>query len=129
MIDNWKLAREKDRFLYWKLVLSLGFMILMLNRFSVFVLSIEARQGAILNDPLLAILPPMDLTWITFALIYGLLAWGITTMMFYPYHFIRGALTYGGFVFFRIITMKIVPLDPPAQMIALEDPIVQIFGT
>ncbi len=88
----------------------------------------EARPGATLSDPVLALLPPRDLTWLTFSLIYLGLAAGVARLAREPRALLLALQAYVLMVLFRIAAMWATPLDAPPGMLPLEDPLVRLFG-
>lgn len=125
----WKKEHDEDKSFLLHFALSFAFMVFSLNRFTVFVDGVDARPGVVLTDPILNVIPPIDVTWWTFVFIYGFLIWGIVTMLFHPRHMITATQTYGIFVLFRWFAMYLVPLEPPEGIIILKDPIVESLGT
>lgn len=94
-----------------------------------FLQFIERRTGVIFNDPILNLFNPLDLTWLTFTLIYGSLLVAVLYLSGKP-ELLRAAIfTYSITVTFRIVVMYLLPLEPPTQMIPLNDPFVQFFGS
>ncbi len=84
---------------------------------------VETRSGVVLDDPLLNVLPAIDLSWPIFAIIYGGLLAGGIVLLRRPtalLHFLRA---YTLLVLVRIVAMYVTPLDPPAGMILLVDPL------
>lgn len=96
--------------------------------FGHFVDFVEDRPGVRLNDPLLAQIPAIDLTWITFALVYGALAIGVFALLRNPVRLVFAMQLYALMVFSRILAMYLLPLDPPQHMILLRDPVVEWLG-
>jgi membrane-associated phospholipid phosphatase len=88
----------------------------------------ETRQGFAFEDPLLILFQPVDVTWLTFILVYGAVLAGIIYFLNKPELLVTAFFTYGFMVLFRIAAMYSLPLDPPASMIALKDPFVELFG-
>lgn len=89
----------------------------------------ESRQGVVLSDPVLALFPPHDVTWLTFGLIYiGLIA-AIVYLLRHPATLLVAMQAYALMVVFRIIAMSLLPLEPPPAMLPLNDPLVEVFGT
>lgn len=123
------LNRLKDKRFRLEFIISLIVLIAVLISLASFLVFIEQREGTVLNDPLLALFPPINLTWLIFGLIYL----GILTAVFYlfknPDRLLFAIQLYALMVFTRIIAMYIVPLNPPANMIPLIDPLVEFFGT
>jgi hypothetical protein len=87
---------------------------------------IEARPGAVLFDPVLALLPPVALDWLIFPLTYGpLLAW-LTVAALQPQRLAAGLQSYIGMVLFRIAALYLTPLEAPLGVIPLRDPVVEL---
>jgi hypothetical protein len=80
---------------------------------------VELRQGAILADPLLSLFAPIDLTWITFVLIYSGLLFGLVILSSSPFLLLQTVAAYTILLFFRTVCMYTVPLDPPPGIIPL----------
>ncbi|MGD8781890.1 MAG: phosphatase PAP2-related protein [Ignavibacteria bacterium] len=89
---------------------------------------IENRNGVHFNDPLLKIIKPLDLTWLTFAFIYTGLIVCLYFLIKYPGLLKIAFLSYALLLIFRMASMYLLPLNPPATMIPLNDPFVQFFG-
>lgn len=88
---------------------------------------IEQRNGIQLQDPLLQLIPSADVSVPTFLII-----WSISIMVFIrgiqqPYFmlFMLGAFTLLGLS--RIISITLVPLEPPMGLITLKDPLTGVF--
>lgn len=94
-----------------------------------FLHQVELRRGATFVDPIHVLLGPIDMTWPIFVVLYGALIVAITTMMRTPVILFKAVRAYTMLIGIRIICMWLLPLDPPATMIALNDPLVQIFTT
>jgi PAP2 superfamily protein len=94
-----------------------------------FVRWAEGRPGATLPDPLLRLLEPRDVTWLTFSLIYAGILGGVALLVRRPRDLLTAVQAYAVMVAFRIAVMWATPLDPPPGMIALQDPFVEGLGT
>jgi hypothetical protein len=90
---------------------------------------VEARPGVRYADPILALYTPIDCTWIAFLLIYTGILIGIGFLAWNPDELLLALQTYVIMVAFRIIAMFLLPLEPPALLIPLQDPFVQYLGT
>jgi membrane-associated phospholipid phosphatase len=101
--------------------------ILMLS-FSQFLQFIEQREGVSLPDPLLKAFNPINLTWLTFTLIYLSIVLFLFSLRKDPYKIIIALQAYGLMVIFRTIAMYLVPLEAPKTILLLNDPFVQLFG-
>lgn len=102
---------------------------IMLITLTVFLRWVERRSGVVVPDPVLALLPPTDLTWVIFGLIYGGLLTALVFLIREPDRLLLAIQSYSLMVVFRIIAMFLLPLDPPAETIPLQDPFVQLFGS
>ncbi len=105
---------------------ALALVLFVLSRFLLFV---ESRHGCIIDDPVLRLVPPHDVTWLTFGFIYVGLVGGLIVLARHPERCVLAFQTYVIMAVFRIVAMFLVPLDPPATMLALKDPFVEFFGT
>ncbi len=110
------------------LSVTLGILIATLAGFRTFLDFVESRPGVGLNDPILSIIPPVDLTWLTFMLIYGGLLTGIVVLSRHPDLLLRTIQAYIVMIIIRIVCMYAIPLDPPPESIPLVDPLVEMFG-
>ncbi|HZW88044.1 MAG TPA: hypothetical protein VFF12_03115, partial [Myxococcaceae bacterium] len=90
---------------------------------------VEQRPGVVLADPVLSHVPPRDVTWLTFGLVYVGLVTAFLVLLPYPRRLVLGAQAYAVMVLFRMGVMAMTPLDAPPDTIPLRDPLVQIFGT
>jgi membrane-associated phospholipid phosphatase len=109
-------------------ILSIVVFSVLAHYFLGFLNIVEARQGSVLNDPVLALLQPIDLTWPIFIIIYSSTALIIYHLYDDPERFLLGIKTYTLVLFFRMTAMYLLPLEPPKDMIALHDPFVEFFS-
>jgi membrane-associated phospholipid phosphatase len=127
MIKVWKtfLIRKhhKQELLFTLLVLAI-----LLFSFIRFLNYIELRAGETFSDPLLNIIPPVDLTWLIFSLIYISLILGIISLIRDPANLLRALQAFIIMDIIRIVTLYLMPLNPPPGMLLLNDPFVQMFG-
>ena len=125
---NWKefLKEKRNRV---ELVITFFLLAIVLTFLTNFLNYVEARQGVVLPDPILNLFKPIDLTWLTFALIYISLVAAIATLSKNPKQLMFAIQLYTLMVAVRIIAMFLLPLEPPATMIILNDPFVEFFGT
>ena len=112
-----------------ELTITLLLFVVILISLTNFLNFVEARPGVVLSDPILDLFNPIDLTWLTFALIYISLITAIITLIRNPERFLFAIQLYTLMVMVRIAAMYLLPLEPPATMIILNDPFVEIFGT
>lgn len=113
----------------YKFILTLIVLALSLYFFSRFLIFNENRPGVVLDDPVLRWFDAVNLNIIIFILIYGGLITGFVFLIRHPLYLIIALQSYALLVLFRMLAMYLVPLEPPAGMIALDDPLVFIIGT
>lgn len=123
----WTEAWRDPRFRV-RLALTIPALVAVLALLARFLEFAEARPGIVLPDPVLALLPPRDLTWLTFTLIYLGLAFGVARLVSEPRALVVALQAYVVMVLFRIAAMAVTPLEAPPGMIALHDPLVRLFG-
>jgi hypothetical protein len=88
----------------------------------------ELRPGFSFDDPLLRTFTPIDVTWLTFGLIYLGLVIALTTLCFYPERMLMALQSYTLVASLRLITIYFLPLNAPHEIIPLKDPFVEFFG-
>ena len=123
---NWK-EFFKDR--RTEFIVTILLLAIILFIFPNFLAYVEGRQGVILADPVLELFNPIDLTWLTFGLIYISLIVAIFSFATKPEILILALQSYSLLVIFRILVMYSAPLDAPERLILLNDPFVQFFGS
>jgi hypothetical protein len=123
---NWKefLTNRRTEFIITILLLTV-----ILFFFPNFLAFVEGRQGVTLADPVLELFNPIDLTWLTFGLIYISLLVAIFSFAAKPEILLLALQSYSLLVIFRILVMYSAPLDAPERLILLNDPFVQFFGS
>ncbi len=97
--------------------------------FSRYLVFNETRPGAVIEDPILKYFDPINLNPLIFFSIYSSLIVGLISFSFDPRLLMTAFQTYILMVFFRMLAMYLVPLDPPVGCIDLQDPVVFLLGT
>jgi hypothetical protein len=85
---------------------------------------IQYRQGVVLNDYILSVLPSLDLSNWIFLILYVLILFSIYTLLADPHHFLLTLQAYIILTIFRFITLLVTPLEPPENISVLSDPLV-----
>ena len=124
--QEWQGAWQESAFRR-RVLTGLIIVVSLLSTFPVFFQHIERRHGNLLNDPLLRLLTPHNISVPLFIVIWAITGYSIyraaqTPMMFLTYLW--------SFIFlslFRVLTITLVPLDPPAGLIPLVDPLSNFF--
>lgn len=89
-----------------------------------FLLWIQNRKGKQINDPILELLPSIDLSWPIFILMIIAIGYSVFQASCNPPLIIKTIAAYFYMQIFRSIMLLIVPLDPPKGLIYLMDPLV-----
>ena len=111
---------------FWAAISFLTIILVILPNFLQFV---ETRRGVVLDDPVLNLFEPVNVTWLTFILIYSSLFIAVINFLGKPRLFHTAVASYSIIAIFRIFAMYVIPLNPPEKIILLNDPFVQLFGT
>ena len=127
-MNKWKDFFSVKSNLY-KFILTIAVLPVTLYFFSRFLLFNEYRPGTALDDPVFYWFSAVNLNIIIFILIYGSLIAGPVFLLRYPKELIIALQSYTLLVLFRMLAMYLVPLEPPAGMIDLHDPLVFVIGT
>ena len=107
----------------------LGFIILIVifGFFPFFFEVIEKRNGFVLNDPLLTLLPAYDLSIPIFAIIWSMATFVAVRCFQSPDFFILLMWSFILLSLARIVSISLVALNAPEGIVILRDPIVSIF--
>ncbi len=125
LFSLWKSELHRPSFRRQAILTSV-ILVLTLVFFARFLEWVEGRQGVVLDDPLLGLFDPGDLTWLTFGVIYiGIIA-ALGHLLQDPRRMLIALQSYTLMVWMRTVMMYLVPLDPPATLIVLQDPLVQM---
>ena len=88
---------------------------------------IEKRRGTIINDWVLAQIPPHNVSVLIFAVIWSMILFIMIRAIHNPSIYINYCWTYIFVSVTRLICIYLVPLDPPRGLISLTDPLTGIF--
>ncbi|GAB3804177.1 hypothetical protein GCM10028819_35310 [Spirosoma humi] len=122
----WQAAWQSSTF-RWKFTLGLIATVALLFTFPGFFQTIESHSGPVLNDWVLNQLPPTDVSiaifltiWATALLLVIRARYSPAVFMMFIYGYIIVSLS-------RMLSINLVPLDPPVGLIPLIDPISNAF--
>jgi hypothetical protein len=101
--------------------------IAILSTFPVFFQHIERRHGAMLNDPVLRLLVPHNISVPLFIVIWAITGFSVYRAAQTPLMFLTYLWSFIFLSLFRVLTITLVPLDPPAGLIPLIDPLSNFF--
>lgn len=109
-------------------LISSGMLLLLCAAIAPYVFQyVQQRQGFPIHDHILTLLPPIDLSYITFILLYFLILTGVVVLLHFPGLFLLALQGYVLLTILRFITILLVPLEPPQNIIVLTDPFVERF--
>ncbi len=98
--------------------------------YSNFLIWNENRLGSQLNDPVLQMFAPVDLSVPIFVVIYGSIAlFFVAAKSNFKWILWRGILSYTVLVLLRMACMWVTPLAAPSTAIVLVDPLAAAFTT
>lgn len=119
----WKAALSDNSFRAQFIVSAVLFIIVSKHNFHFLNLWEYTREGHRLHDPVLQLLTPYDFSDIIFFFTYSAIAFGMVSGFANPGRFIRGLQAYTIIVFLRTTSIYFFPLEVPAGMITLIDPV------
>jgi len=120
--DAWQSAWYRKR-----VIGGLLLVILILSLFPVFFQTIERRQGYLMPDPLLAWLPPYNVSLAIFVIIWAISLLSVFRAAQDPYMFVTFIWAYVLLCILRTLSITLVALEPPVGLIGLVDPISNFF--
>lgn len=124
--SNWLKAWSSRKFRRL-LFIGLALLLILLALLPAFFNKIEARSGIVLNDWLLSYVPPYDVSIYIFLIIWACSALIIIRAIRSPEIFIVLLWAYVFLLASRIISISLVPLNPPLNIIELKDPLTNLF--
>jgi hypothetical protein len=87
----------------------------------------QARQGIQINDLILNQMPPIDFSVPIFIVEYTTLILVLLLTIPHPDRFVKGLQMFGLVTLTRTMTIYFIPLEPPRDMILLNDPMATFF--
>jgi hypothetical protein len=125
--EAWKKSFSDRKFVI-NFIISTFFLAAALTILARFIDYNEEFSGFSFKDPLLNLFNPIDLTWITFIILYSSLVIALYRLSYYPESMLIAFQSYALIAFFRFSTIYFLPLDAPSTIIPLKDPFVEFFG-
>ncbi|MFN9949907.1 MAG: phosphatase PAP2-related protein [Bacteroidota bacterium] len=126
IFDRWQQAWAIPGFSR-RLVFFLLIFIGILIAFPYFFSFIEIRRGYQITDPLLDVLPAHDFSPITFTIIWLVSLWFMIRMIQQPSIALLGIVAIDLIFLTRMVTIVLLPLEPPPGLLELKDPISNYF--
>ncbi len=88
---------------------------------------IQKRDGPIIHDAVLAAIPAHNVSWAIFTVIWGIGFYALWRGIEKPTIYITYLWTFIFITILRVLAISFVPLDPPAGLIVLTDPLTAVF--
>ena len=125
---GWKssLADKKFR---TELLVTAVFIVILFYYIPLFLTFIESRPGVVLPDPILLLFNPVDVTWLTFIIIYLSVIVGLISFAREPKQILLAAQAYALLIIFRVGAMYLTPFAAPEKILPLDDPFVQSISS
>ncbi|MGV3706063.1 MAG: phosphatase PAP2-related protein [Arcticibacter sp.] len=123
---QWTLAWQIPLFRQ-RLLVAVGILLCLTPVFPLFYQYIEKREGVVYEDFLLQLIPAVDVSIPIFMITWGMALFTLSRVIKVPHIFL--GLLYGIIVLnvSRFISISLVPLNPPAGIIDIWDPITDMF--
>jgi hypothetical protein len=124
--EEWTVAWQSAKFRR-KVVTGFFAVALILTAFPVFFQAIEKREGILLNDRILELLPAHNVSIPIFIIVWLLTALTLFRCLQNPDMLVTLLWSYILLSLSRFLSITLVPLDPPADLIGLADPLANTF--
>jgi hypothetical protein len=120
--QTWNVPHKKKQIIFGTVIMA-AVVIIMPHFFN----AIQKRNGKLLDDWLLAIIPARNVSVAIFAIIWAMIILAIVRAMKDPSIYITYCWTYVFVTAARLTCISLVPLEPPTGLMQLTDPITGIF--
>jgi hypothetical protein len=123
---TWKLAWGQSQYRF-KLIMAIALLLALSLCLPAFFAHIEHRQGWVLQDRVLQWLPALDVSIPTFIIIWSMIGWLLFRGIQDPGILLPSLYSFMLLFLLRVISISLVPLNPPAGLIPLKDPLSNFF--
>lgn len=120
--DTWASPQKRHQIIVGTII-----MLMIVYVLPFFFKHIEKRQGVLLNDWLLAHVPPHNVSVLIFAVIWGMILFILVRAIYHPSIYINYCWTLIFVSLARLSCISLVPLAPPVGLIPLTDPLTGVF--
>jgi len=124
--DNWT-AIWNSRCKRYQMIIGTVIMLAIIFTLPFFFAHIQKRKGAVLNDWVLAHIPPHNVSVLIFAIIWGMVLLILVRTIKNPSIYITYCWTLIFVYLVRFVTISVVALDPPLGLVPLVDPLSSVF--
>lgn len=123
---SWKLAWSQPQYRV-KLIMAIALLLALSLCLPAFFAHIEHRNGWVLQDRILQWLPAMDVSIPTFIIIWSMIGWLLFRGIQDPGILLPALYSFMLLFLIRVISISLVPLNPPVGLIPLKDPLSNFF--
>jgi hypothetical protein len=123
---SWKSAFEDRRFAF-KFLSALAVFLIFPFKADNYFQWIQLRPGTQWNDPLLNLIPALNVSYPIFGIIYLSVIYLLFRSLQDPDRFLWFAWAFNLETALRFLSIYLVPLDPPVGLVDLHDPLAEIF--
>lgn len=128
-IGQWQQMLTTNKAFKQKLICTVIILIAVIFTLPVFFSFIEARKGAYLHDLILQAIPAIDVSLVTFLVIWSISGLVIVRCIQQPSFALLMLMSFTLLCLVRMASITMVPLDPPDGLIKLNDPITSmVYG-
>jgi len=124
--QSWKAAFENRTFTL-KFVAAIAVFLIFPIKADNFFQWIQLREGVQWNDPLLNLLPALNVSYPIFGIIYLSVIYLLYRLLHEPKRFLWFAWAFNLETAFRFATIYLVALEPPIGLVDLHDPLAEIL--
>jgi hypothetical protein len=126
MKNVWQLyfERPNKRAIFFSTLIALALVLILFVNFLTYI---EKREGFVFNDPILKLFDPISLSRPIFIVTYFLAVLGVILSIRDPFLFISLIQAYTIMTAFRILSIYLVPLNPPLSVIPFSGHTATIF--
>ncbi|WP_426667473.1 phosphatase PAP2-related protein [Mucilaginibacter sp. McL0603] len=124
--NNWKETWSSS---LQRIQLIVGSLLMMIISFMLppFFNLIQKRDGPVIQDFVLASIPAHNVSWAIFTVIWGIGFYALWRAIEKPTIYITYLWTFIFITILRVLAITLVPLNPPAGLIVLTDPLTAVF--
>jgi hypothetical protein len=122
----WSIAWQDKQF-QWRLILALGVFAIFPWKAAQYFQWIQARDGKVWPDYILAQIPSANVSYLIFGIIYCSVIYLVIRLLAKPYQFLWFAWAFNIETLMRFVSIYWVALNPPQGLVGLHDPIAELF--